>query len=183
MELKQIRDIMSAMRRNQARRLVFEQEGVKLEIELDTGTSRDTGTPSGESVPSPQVYSPLVEQAPVFRHLPAAMIHPPSMPVESNSVKQESESAPLAVEAEEKKRNDDFVKSPIVGTFYVASSPDVDPFIQAGDQVDEDTVVCIVEAMKVMNEVKAGVKGRVAEVLVANGQPVEFGTKLIRVEK
>ncbi|HPE85547.1 MAG: acetyl-CoA carboxylase biotin carboxyl carrier protein [Chlamydiia bacterium] len=78
--------------------------------------------------------------------------------------------------------SDLFITSPMVGTFYGAPSPDDPPFVKVGDQVDPDTVVCIVEAMKVMNEVKAGVSGRVAEILIKSADPVEFGTKLIRVE-
>lgn len=75
-----------------------------------------------------------------------------------------------------------FVTSPMVGTFYVSGAPDQPPFVKIGDQVHEDTVVCIIEAMKVMNEVKAGVKGIVAEVLADNAQPVEFGTRLFRIQ-
>lgn len=75
-----------------------------------------------------------------------------------------------------------FITSPMVGTFYSASSPDEPPFVKVGDEVNENTIVCIVEAMKVMNEVKAGKKGRVVEICVDNAHPVEFGTKLFRVE-
>lgn len=73
------------------------------------------------------------------------------------------------------------VVSPMVGTFYSAPGPDQPSFVKVGDRVNEGTVVCIIEAMKVMNEVKAGVSGTVAELLVDNGQPVEFGTRLLRV--
>ncbi len=76
---------------------------------------------------------------------------------------------------------DEFVTSPMVGTFYLSSSPDQASFVKVGDQVDEGTVVCIVEAMKVMNEVKAGVKGVVAEIMLDNAQPVEFGSKIFRI--
>lgn len=74
-----------------------------------------------------------------------------------------------------------FITSPIVGTFYLASSPDHSPFVRVGDTVEEGSVVCIIEAMKVMNEVKAGQKGKITEVLVRNGDPVEFGTKLFKI--
>lgn len=73
------------------------------------------------------------------------------------------------------------INAPLVGTFYAAASPADPPFIKIGDQVEEETIVCIIEAMKVMNEIKAGIKGRVAEALVDNAQPVEFGTPLFRV--
>jgi len=74
-----------------------------------------------------------------------------------------------------------YVTSPMVGTFYATPSPDSPAFVKVGDRVSENTIVCIVEAMKVMNEVKAGVSGTIAEVLVDTGQPVEFGTKLFRI--
>jgi acetyl-CoA carboxylase biotin carboxyl carrier protein len=73
------------------------------------------------------------------------------------------------------------VKSPIVGTFYEAPSPDSDPYVELGSHVDPQTVVCIIEAMKVMNEIKAEVTGTVVERTVANGQAVEYGQVLFRV--
>ena len=74
------------------------------------------------------------------------------------------------------------VEAPLVGTFYRASSPEADPFVSEGDRVDEDTVLCIIEAMKVMNEVTAGVDGIVREIFVENGAPVEFGELLFKIE-
>ncbi|MDP6633909.1 MAG: acetyl-CoA carboxylase biotin carboxyl carrier protein [Phycisphaerae bacterium] len=73
------------------------------------------------------------------------------------------------------------VTSPMVGTFYNSSSPDTDAYVSVGDSVGNDTVVCIVEAMKVMNEIKAECSGRVAEICVQNAQPVEFGQVLFRL--
>jgi len=75
------------------------------------------------------------------------------------------------------------IVSPIVGTFYRAPSPDTEPFVEGGDPVEPDTVVCIVEAMKVMNEVKAGVTGSIRKVLVENGKPVEYGQALFLVAR
>ena len=69
----------------------------------------------------------------------------------------------------------------MVGTFYNTPSPEDPVFVKPGDKVEKHSVVCIIEAMKVMNEVKAGVAGTIVEVLVENGHPVEFGTKLFRV--
>jgi acetyl-CoA carboxylase biotin carboxyl carrier protein len=74
------------------------------------------------------------------------------------------------------------VKSPIVGTFYHAPSPDAAPFISVGDKVTKDTVVCIIEAMKIMNEIKAEISGTVTEILVENGEPVEYGQPLFMVK-
>ena len=74
------------------------------------------------------------------------------------------------------------VPSPLVGSFYRSPSPEADPFVIEGDRVEEDTVLCIVEAMKVMNEVTAGVSGVVREVLVENGSAVEFDQPLFKIE-
>ena len=75
------------------------------------------------------------------------------------------------------------VESPMVGTFYRASSPDSEAFVDVGAKVDEEKVVCIVEAMKVMNEIKAEIRGTVAEILVTDGEPVEFGQPLFLIKK
>ena len=74
------------------------------------------------------------------------------------------------------------IKSPMVGTFYTASSPDAKPFVSVGSVVDEETDVCIIEAMKVFNNIKAECRGTIAKVLVTNGQTVEFGTVLFLVK-
>jgi acetyl-CoA carboxylase biotin carboxyl carrier protein len=84
--------------------------------------------------------------------------------------------APAAVATDAK-----HITSPMVGTFYRAPSPDAPPYVEVGTEVDEDTVVCIVEAMKVMNEIKADCKGVITEVLAENAKPVEFGQKLFVV--
>jgi len=74
------------------------------------------------------------------------------------------------------------VTSPLVGTFYRASSPEAEPFVKEGDAVGPDQVLCIIEAMKVMNEIPAGVTGVVREILVKNGESVQFGQSLFRIE-
>lgn len=74
------------------------------------------------------------------------------------------------------------VTSPMVGTYYSASSPDVPPFVKVGDHVGPDTTVCIIEAMKVFNEIPAGISGRVIAVLAENGEPVEFGQPLFKID-
>lgn len=73
------------------------------------------------------------------------------------------------------------IVSPMVGTFYAAPSPDADPFVRVGASVDGETVVCVIEAMKVFNEIKAEVNGTIEKVLVANGEAVEFGQPLFLV--
>ncbi len=87
--------------------------------------------------------------------------------------------APASAE-EEIKGN--IVTSPIVGTFYAAPSPDKAPFVKTGDSVNAGDVVCIIESMKLMNEINCEFSGKVAEIYVKNGEPVEYGQKLMRIE-
>lgn len=74
-----------------------------------------------------------------------------------------------------------YIKSPIVGTFYRSSSPDSEPFVSVGDKVDKGSVICIIEAMKLMNEIECDVSGEVVSIFVQNGQPVEYGEKLFAI--
>ncbi|OGN62062.1 MAG: acetyl-CoA carboxylase, biotin carboxyl carrier protein [Chlamydiae bacterium RIFCSPHIGHO2_12_FULL_27_8] len=97
------------------------------------------------------------------------------------------EREPTKIKVEEKieilpKKQENFITSPMVGTFYHSSSPDKSAFVKIGDLVFEDTIVCIIEAMKVLNEVRANKKGVIKEILVKNTDPVEFGTKLFKIE-
>ena len=88
-------------------------------------------------------------------------------------------------EAEQRRADDAFIaviKSPIVGTFYAAPNPESPPFAKVGDHVGPETAVCIVEAMKVFNQIPAEVSGKITAVLVENGQPVEFGQPLFKVD-
>lgn len=89
-----------------------------------------------------------------------------------------SQAGPSAAQAEDLAE----IKSPIVGTFYANPSPDSEPFIEPGAHVGPQTVVCIIEAMKVMNEIKAGVSGTIDQITVTNGQAVEYGQVLYRVK-
>ncbi len=117
--------------------------------------------------------------------------HPPGSPVvqavlpaeATPAVAAPAPAAPAA--APEKKRADNLVefKAPLVGTFYRAPRPDAEPFVNVGDEVNPEKVLCIVEAMKVMNEIKAEMHGIIREILVKNGQAVEFGEILFLIEK
>jgi acetyl-CoA carboxylase biotin carboxyl carrier protein len=94
----------------------------------------------------------------------------------------QSESGNGAPEAPAEVDESKLIKSPMVGTFYSAPSPESPAFVAVGDSVSEDTVVCIVEAMKVMNEIKAEGNGTIAEILVENGDNVEYGQALFRLK-
>ncbi|ODS41156.1 MAG: acetyl-CoA carboxylase, biotin carboxyl carrier protein [Candidatus Altiarchaeales archaeon WOR_SM1_79] len=90
---------------------------------------------------------------------------------------------PIKTEPEKTLENIFEVKSPMVGTFYRAPASDADPYVQVGDIVATDQVLCIIEAMKLMNEIESEVRGRIEEILVENAQPVEYNQVLFRIEK
>ena len=115
-----------------------------------------------------------VAPAPLL-HVPqaAAPVHAPA-PADSAPV---AEAPPAAPKVEELH----IVKSPIVGTFYLAPGPDAPPFVNPGETVREGQVLCIVEAMKLMNEIEADTSGEVVQVLAENGQPVEYGQGLFSI--
>jgi acetyl-CoA carboxylase biotin carboxyl carrier protein len=118
--------------------------------------------------------------APTVSALPSSAF--PSMTVPSAA--QNSTPMPTSSPRAEAAKPDHsvYIKSPLVGTFYAAPKPDADPFVKVGTRVSVDTIVCLIEAMKVYNDIKSGVSGTIAEILVENGQPVEYDQKLFRVE-
>lgn len=105
-----------------------------------------------------------------------------SQPVAPAPVAQAATPAAEAAPAKPAEQPSKAIVSPMVGTFYVAGSPEAAPFITVGQEVNEETVVCIIEAMKVMNEIKAGERGVVTEVTAENGKPVQFGQTLFKLK-
>lgn len=75
------------------------------------------------------------------------------------------------------------IKAPMVGTFYITPSPDAAPFVEVGSAIEEGQVICIIEAMKLMNEIKSEVKGKILKIFAQGGQPIEFGQSLFLIEK
>lgn len=106
--------------------------------------------------------------------MPAPMMAAAPAPVVNNAAPTAAPAAPVA--------SGPVIKSPTVGTFYAAPTPTDPPFVQVGSQVKSDTIVCIVEAMKVMNNIFAETSGTIAEVLAKNGDSVEFGQPLFRLQ-
>jgi len=107
---------------------------------------------------------------------PAAPLGPASAPAVA------AENAAAQAQAEPKPDKHVAVTAPMVGTFYRAPAPDADPYAEVGDSVEKGQTVCILEAMKLMNEIESDVRGRVVEILVENAQPVEYGQKLFLVD-
>lgn len=175
MELKHIKELMAAMGRSGMKEVVIEEKDFKLTLVRE-------GEEQVQIIDSSRDYY-LGEQSRAdlaFAKGGSVSTTPPARPVAHQEpvVVQEKEQP---ARKEESTVPSKFVKSPMVGTFYTAGSPDDAPFIKPGDKIEENTVVCIIEAMKVMNEIKAGVSGTVSEVLMENGHPVEFGTSLFKI--
>ena len=163
MDLKDIKVIVDLMKKNAVSEFEMEEGDFKIKLKRDSGKPR-----KGETMV-------VQEAAPMI--LPAAVAAPAAAPVAAAAPAPASPAAAPAAAAEGPE-----VKSPMIGTFYRKPSPDADSYVEVGSVVEPDTVVCIIEAMKVMNEIKAEVKGTIAEVLVEEGKPVEYGQALFRIE-
>lgn len=124
---------------------------------------------------SQKIAAPVVTQAIIPAAAPAPIAAAPVAP--APVVAAPEAAAPAAAPSKDK-----IIESPIVGTFYRSSAPGADAFVKVGSKVDADTTVCIVEAMKVMNEIKAEKSGVIKEILIENGQPVEYGQPLFILE-
>lgn len=167
---------MTAMGRSGTKRLLIKKENFELQLERESDETFRFIEPSREFGEEPG-EDKLTKRADIAFSRGASTSGRPLSPSKMTADDEEDE------EEEEKGTSSkgNYVKSPMVGTFYAASSPDARPFVQVGDQVRADSIVGIIEAMKVMNEIKAGFSGEVTEILVENNQPVEFGTPLFKI--
>ena len=159
MELKQIKELIALMDKAGLKKIRIKDKD-KYEIELE----------KQDEIAAPGPVAAYIHSSHPDTHL--------KFPGHSASRMGHPEEAH---KSEEKKESGKFITAPLVGTVYHSPSPEDSAFVKVGDRVDENTVVCIIEAMKVMNEVKAGMNGTIAEILAVNAHPVEFGTKLFRV--
>lgn len=155
MDLKQIKKILDLIAESEVDEVSIEEGDFKIKV-------KKTGT---------------VEQVTYTQAMAAPAPAPAPQPAAPSSAPQEA-SAPSSPAA-----TGDTVKSPIVGTYYEASSPDSDPFIKVGDKVSTGQTLCIIEAMKIMNEIEAEFGGTVQEILVSNATPVEFDQPLFIIKK
>ena len=164
MDLKDIKVIVDLMKKNAVSEFEMEEGDFKIKLKRESGKPR-----KGETVV-------VQEAAPMI--LPAAAAAPAAVPVAAATPAPTAPAPATPAPAAEGPE----VKSPMIGTFYRKPSPDADSFVEVGSVVEPETVVCIIEAMKVINEIKAEVKGTVAEVLLEDGKPVEYGQALFRIE-
>jgi len=153
LELKDIKAVIDLMKKNDLSVFELEKDGFKLR--LQKGASEQT------------VFVPPVGGFPIAAAPPVAQAVTATSPQEAP---ESEKTTPLRE-----------IISPMVGTFYRSPSPESPPFVDVGHEVTEETVVCIIEAMKVMNEVKAETRGVIAEIIAESGKPVQFGQVLFRV--
>jgi acetyl-CoA carboxylase biotin carboxyl carrier protein len=154
MDLKDIKAIIDLMRKNNLSEFELERQEFKIKLKRAA---------SGSAVPEETGFYQAAPAAPAPVALPALAAPAAAIPA-----------APAEPAAPE-------IESPMIGTFYRAPSPESQPYVQVGTEVNPDTIVCLIEAMKVMNEIKADIKGVVTHILVENAKPVEFGQPLFRI--
>ncbi len=160
LDLNKIKQVVDLMKKSDLSEFEIQDQEFKLRIKRDAHGRIASAPATVASAPAPAPVAPQAVAAPV-----AAVPATPSTPA-----------APVV------DPNIKTINSPMVGTFYATPSPENPPFVAVGSPVKVDTVVCIIEAMKVMNEIPAEVAGTVVECLVANGTSVEFGQPLFRVK-
>jgi len=157
MDLKDIKAIIDLMKKNSISEFELERQDFKIKLKRTNGHSVEEGQPAQMYIPAPaQVQA--AAQAAVHPALPA------SAPAQAAGASTDTE-----------------IKSPMVGTIYRAPSPEAANYVEVGTEVNPDTVVCIIEAMKVMNEIKAETRGVITAVLVDNAKPIEFGQPLFKI--
>ncbi len=169
LKMHEIREIIRLIDESDIQEFKLDSEGSKLFIKKAALHNREV--PAAPQVEQVQAPSPAAEEPVLVASAPT-----PQPQVEEAP-------APAAAPASEAEDKDlHAIVSPMVGTFYRAPAPDAAPYVDVGQKVDEKTVVCIVEAMKLMNEIEAEVRGEIVKVLVENGELVEYGQPLFLVK-
>jgi acetyl-CoA carboxylase biotin carboxyl carrier protein len=163
LDLKQIKQIIDLMKRSELTEFAVEEEGFKLKIRRGANGLPLVSSGRGTSSPFPATSDDSGQNASQVATAPAAAGGAPASPADEPGIS--------------------YIKSPMVGTFYSSPSPESKAFAEVGTKVVENTVVCIIEAMKIMNEIQAELKGTVVEVLVESGQPIEYGQRLFKVKQ
>jgi acetyl-CoA carboxylase biotin carboxyl carrier protein len=160
-DLKDIKAIIDLMKKNSVSEFELEKEDFKIKLKRSA---------PGVGSAAPVGY----EEAPLVTYPPMALA--PVSSAQAGGAPPVSGAAPASANSGEQE-----IKSPMIGTFYRSPSPEAGPYVEVGMEVNPETVVCIIEAMKVMNEIKAEARGIVTQVLVENAKPVEFGQPLFKI--
>lgn len=164
MKIEEILQLVDSVSKSALAEFKYEEGGVKLSLKKAAAVQSTAA------------------DAVIYTHTPAV---PAAVPAVSAAVQSSDETSPAAVSpvgTAEKPADGKIVKSPLVGTFYSAPSEEAEPFISVGDSVKEGQVIAIVEAMKLMNEIESDFSGKIAEILVENGDTVEYGQPLFVIK-
>jgi acetyl-CoA carboxylase biotin carboxyl carrier protein len=170
-KIHEIREIIKLINESSITEFKIEEDGMKLAIKKET--SANVSYVAAE--PAPQVVAQVAQPAPA--PAPVQQVEPTPAPQAAPAPAPQPASA---VDIDD--TNLHKITSPMVGTFYKASEPGAAPYVQVGDKVKKDSIVCIVEAMKLFNEIEAEVTGEIVKVLVEDGQLVEYGQPLFLVK-
>ena len=192
MDLAKIRELLKIVSESGVAEVEIEEDDFKLVVRRNA-PNVTVQSPATAQPPIPY-YSPAPAPPPFYPPAPAPpQVLPPvqvQMPQPTAPVAQPAAPAtpaePPAPEAPKpaaSSANDHTINAPIVGTFYSAPSPDADPFVSVGDRVSKGDVLCIIEAMKLMNEIECEVPGTIKEILINNSEPVEYDQPLFIIEK
>ncbi|WP_307891978.1 acetyl-CoA carboxylase biotin carboxyl carrier protein [Bacillus swezeyi] len=158
LKIDEIRELIKLIDESSINEFTYESEGSKVELKKQSNAVQTI-----QQAPAVPVQAPVAEAAVQAKQAPV-------------------QEAPVKEEAAQNNGNLHKITSPMVGTFYASSTPEADPYVTVGSKVAESSVVCIVEAMKLFNEIEAEVKGEIVEVLAENGQLVEYGQPLFLVK-
>ena len=159
--MEELRELISLLRDNGLAELELENEGFRVRLRRESALAEAAPVAS-----VPQSAPAAAPAAPALAPAPSGPAHPGTQASTAAAQDQDLH----------------IISSPIVGTFYRSSSPTADPFVKIGSNVENDTVVCIIEAMKLMNEIQAEASGEVVKIYVENGQPVEYGQPLFGIQ-
>lgn len=162
MDIKQLQRLVALMQRGEITELEVDDDKNGLRVRLKRGADQ------------PAAAAPVV-------HVTQGAAAPVALPLAAGVPVGLATAAEAAAPAPKEPAGKPF-PSPMVGTFYRAPSPEAEPFVRVGTRIQADSVVCIIEAMKVMNEIRAETSGEVVQILVENGEPVEFGQPLFLVK-
>ena len=169
--MDELRELIALLRENGLTELELENEGFHVRLR------RDSAGVETFRFAEPQAAAPVAPAPPVQAPVPATPVQPapPPAPGPSHPGTQASTQASQDQDLH-------IIPSPIVGTFYRSASPTAEPFVKIGSNVEPESVVCIIEAMKLMNEIQAETAGEVVKIYVENGQPVEYGQPLFGIK-
>jgi acetyl-CoA carboxylase biotin carboxyl carrier protein len=170
LEIKDIKTIIELMKRNDLTHFELEREGMKLVLKKNIDPDSIAAV-----LGNLRAANPVVQAAPLAATAPAPPAPPPASAGETEGANSSTAPGPAASESFS-------IKSPMVGTFYRSPSPGQEHFVKVGDYVEAETTVCIIEAMKVMNEIKAECSGRIIRIAVDDATPVAYGQVLFELK-